>query len=118
MTPEAQRIALAEACGWTEIRLYYPAYNSVEKDEPPIGMLNGEESELPDYLGSLDAIAGAEKALLTTIQLESNYIIQLQSVCMADEPRNTFREAFRSAYRATAPQRCEALLRTIGKWEE
>jgi hypothetical protein len=42
MSPEAQRIAIAEACGWTR---YFP------------------ESTLPDYLSDLNAMHEAEKVL-------------------------------------------------------
>ena len=126
MTPEAQRIALAEAMGIQPetkcLNCNGEGYYGTEQDHWPCKGCNmtGVVKPFyrsPDYLGSLDTIAKAEKALLTTSQLESTYILRLQSVCMADEPRATFREAFRSAYRATAPQRAEALLRTIGKWE-
>ena len=97
MTQEAQRIAIAEACGWK----VHP------KDKWVMIPPNSPHSvqplyTLPDYLNDLNAMHEAEKSLNTKELWESykNYmlIFMTEPVC------------------ATAAQRAEAFLRTIGKW--
>ena len=53
MTPENQRITIARACGYTNARA---------RAGTVIGhKSNSENGEVPDYLGSLDAMHEAEK---------------------------------------------------------
>ena len=91
MTEEQINQHIAEACGWTV-------------DKRGFGWLspNGYYTEPPDYYSDLNAMHEAEKAL-TYIQL-CNYIALLI-------------EFFPEAAVATARQRAEAFLRTLGKWE-
>jgi hypothetical protein len=91
VTPEAQRIAIAEACGWkTE---YRDAVSSV--------------TALPDYLNNLNAMHEAEKVLVS-LQWVS-YLKRLQTLCD---------ESVTWPIHATSSQRAEAFLRTIKKWED
>ena len=89
MTPEQQRIAIAEACGWKT------GYRDPEAWHP-----------LPDYLNDLNAMHEAE-GILTNEQIEV-YCSFLQ------KPQ----WGIWWGIHATAAQRAEAFLRTIGKWEE
>lgn len=73
----------------------------------------GTESNLPDYCGDLNAIHEAEKTLdeeqtFTQIQL-------LLPPPFCDKP--SWR-GVAMILQATAAQRAEAFLRTVGKWEE
>ena len=99
MSPEAQRIAIAEACGWTR-------YNGKEKFQfySPRGMYARMEN-LPDYPTDLNAMHEAEKVL--TLPERRKYRKTLLGHC---EPASI-------AIHATAAQRAEAFLLTIGKWE-
>jgi hypothetical protein len=90
MTPEAQRIAIAEECGWKT------GYRDPEAWHP-----------LPDYLNDLNAMHEAEK-MLVSLQWVS-YSRRLQTLCD---------ESVTWPIHATASQRAEAFLRTIGKWKE
>lgn len=65
-------------------------------------------SLLPDYLNDLDAIHKVEKVLFTTGDSWCAYFEELENVCGEDNDPIT----------ATAEQRAEAILKTIGKWEE
>lgn len=109
MTPEAQRIAIAEACGWT----FHP--------DAPIDMklvavmcwirpgnATWETERLPDYLNDLNAMREAQAALVKTEYYYSYYqeLWEMTGLCMD------------YGLHATASQRAEALLRTIGKWED
>lgn len=121
MTPEQQRIAIAEWCGikckscnntgilnkfgdkqYAEIRSSQPHWLKVWPDkEPDIACLH---NSLPNYLNDLNAMHEAEKKLLN-----SKYAIHLRNVTghkYTDPP----------LWHATAAQRAEALLRTIEKW--
>ena len=94
MTPEQQRIAIAEACGWTTKHkgLWVEQLQTY--------------AALPDYLNDLNAMHEAE-GILTNEQIEV-YCSFLQ------KPQ----WGIWWGIHATAAQRAEAFLRTIGKWEE
>ena len=105
MTNEQINAAIAEACGWKEVRVNGGA--GVYK-----GFDNGAElrPDIPDYCTDLNAMHEAEKTL--TPKNWNNYsenwwiYCKLLRVNDADE-----------AIHATARQRAEAFLRTLGKWE-
>jgi hypothetical protein len=105
MTPEQQRVAIAEACGWK-----WEKFWTGELYGKPVGE-QGPLMELPDYLNDLNAMHDAEK-VLTPEQLVDYCAFRLRATtgegCVTDY----------KMIRATASQRAEAFLRTIGKWEE
>lgn len=141
MNPEHQRIAIAEACGWVWYRLpiqrsdnrvyrclFLPALHEYDgqskawlvRADGTERICNMEymalEGRVPDYLDDLNAMHEAEKLLtekqqvwylqkLTQVRLTAGVCGMI--ACMTD--KTTF---------ATAAQRAEALLRTIGKWRE
>jgi hypothetical protein len=99
MTPEQQRIAIAEACGWNYID---------SKTIYPRGIKDGVTLELPDYLNDLNAMHDAEKGWFDRHDLAA---------------LDTYDEYLHEAtsgwkWNATASERAEAFLRTIGKWKE
>ena len=87
MTPEQQRIAIAEACGITNAE-YLMRYGAMEEGET-----------LPDYLTDLNAMHEAEKVKIIGTEYESDYCMYLY-----ENAHQCF---------ATAPQRAEAFLRTL-----
>ena len=93
MSPEAQRIAIAKSVG---IHLH-------DGDHAPTNYTF--VTDLPDYCNCLNAIHNVEKKLKGMQWL--NYVDSLLDVCGCETPTIT----------ATAAQRAEAYLRTIGKWE-
>ncbi len=108
MSPEAQRIAIAEACGWT--------YHEPTSEMGGVEMWwKGAENSVwnpwafPDYLNDLNAMHEAEKVL----NLE-------QFWRYADWLKDNARGlglGVDEYITATAAQRAEAFLKTIGKWE-
>ena len=96
MNPEQQRVAIAEACGW-------------KPDKRGLGWLSphGYYASEPNYLNDLNDMHNAEKVLVR-LQWVS-YLRRLQTLCD---------ESVTWPIHATAAQRAEAFLRTIGKWEE
>jgi hypothetical protein len=100
MTPEAQRITIAEACGWTR-EGYLWRGPTHRKDWPA----SCRAADLPDYLNDLNAMHEAEKVL--TNEQEKEYAYQLEAVCCPRE----------YGWHATAAQRAEAFLRTLNLWK-
>lgn len=105
MSPTDQRVAIAEACGFKREERGYGAFTRIE---------DGEEwsyapHDLPDYLTDLNAMHEAEKILQKGKKHE--YTDWLKKCC----PRSGRTDFL--AFHATAAQRAEAFLRTIGKWQ-
>jgi hypothetical protein len=102
MTPEKQRIAIAEACGWTPDPFGYHV-----KDPAGIAGPRFRLDELPNYLNDRNAM---HEALMTLTARQGNDLCgYLNMMGIAGEwdlitaPLNLLAEAF---------------LRTIDKWEE
>jgi hypothetical protein len=114
MKPEKQRIAIAEACGWTRQSDDSMWFND------PTNSFQAHEQDVPDYLNNLNAIHKAEKVMGYDDRL--NYPAQLfDVVCRTSgEWQKVFNKIHPDAWalQATASQRAEAFLKTIGKWEE
>ena len=118
MTPEQQRIAIAEACGakwyqwageyWITFKDWNMKRHCYEADRPAETSSHPKiEVSVPDYLNDLNAMHDAERILSPTSEIEWHN--QLQNVCGC---------SWRVMIRATAAQRAEAFLRTLGRWEE
>jgi hypothetical protein len=106
MTNEQINQAIAEACGWTEI-----------SSDGVTGKAPGETCNrvmfMPLYCTNLNAMHEAEK-VLAEIQW-FYYLNELYNVVrLPNQPELQMKQAVN----ATARQRAEALLRTLGKWEE
>lgn len=95
MTDEQINIAIAEACGWTVELSYMQSGIDVIRD--------GKRRPLPDCCNDLNAMHEAEKLLIKNHNLWTNYFYCIGATIVLH---------------ATARQRAEAFLRTIGKWEE
>ena len=124
MTPEQQRIAIAEACGWKNVdagagRVW--GFTTRHKGTP-------SESDVcvdvPNYLNDLNAMHDAEKFILST-DLYIQYVNYLfrsvglnRTYYMGATPEVFPADRQFAVFHATASQRAEAFLRTIGKWEE
>lgn len=102
MKPEEQRIAIAEWCGWKRREWAYVV-------------------QLPNYLNDLNAMHEAEKKL-KTFEQTCRYRDALFNACGLNPlywcDAGTPAPEFVKVATATAAQRAEALLRTIGKWKE
>jgi len=91
MTPEKQRIAIAEACGTMQWSYALP--------KKCVG------ASVPKYTEDLNAMHDAEK-VLNQEQKEDYFFIIFN-----------FYGNWPKAIQATADQRAEAFLRAVGKWE-
>lgn len=117
MNPEKQRIAIAEACGWSDVRKQWIGYGGGDyEDLLGVCPQSGDTVLVPDYLNDLNAMHEAEK-VLNADQL--NALDYNLDVIMDRVPRRFDRMSWHAHKQtATAAQRAEAFLRTIGKWEE
>jgi hypothetical protein len=111
MTDNEQRIVIAEACGWREVVLLggqvlgFPCLDSYLS------------REVPDYLNDLNAMHEAEKTLNGNHQRIANYQDALIRV-VGITGFGPFGTIENWLLHATARQRTEAFLRTLGKWKE
>ena len=111
MNPEAQRIAIAEACSWRCTASFKGAFACWVR---PDGM-DHQTEWLPDYLNDLNAMHEAEETLLGMNKAE--FAVKLCRIVGRDWPNGIGGGSFAHIH-ATAAQRAEAFLRTLGKWEE
>ena len=104
MTAEQINIAIAKACGWTDITLRPHDMGELPPRLVGFHKETGERKFLPNYCNDLNAMHEAEETL--TLQQLADMRISL-----------THFEGSR-AFHSTAHQRAKAFLRAIGKWEE
>ena len=95
MSPDSQRIAIAEACGIVSKDKWGSLYKT------PRGILR----DCPDYLADLNAMHEAEKVIM-----HADLLFEYGMHISTDHN-------YEHLLRATASQRAEAFLRTLGKWE-
>jgi hypothetical protein len=116
MTPEVQRIAIAEACGWKNVDAGSGRVWGVTTRHKGTPSEFDVCVDVPNYPFDLNAMHEAENFLfpveisdLYSPDLVKEYASYLPHMCIGHPG---------GAMRATASQRAEAFLRTIGKWKE
>jgi hypothetical protein len=110
MKPEKQRIAIAEACGWTDVK--------GTKGVHPKARFKGcgyadDWIALPDYLNNLNAMHEAEKVLS-----RGEHYNQTGGFGLYVQNLDFVRCGRKHLIEATAAERARAFLLTLGKWEE
>jgi hypothetical protein len=116
MTPEAQRIAIAEACGWTEVRLNYSQTNVGGFPPCACGSDDCEcwSQPVPNYLSDLNAMNNAELRFHGNYAEATDYYCTLEALVSRVKHSGTGLR-FQVA-NASAAQRAEAFLRTLNLW--
>jgi len=102
MNKEKQRIKIAEACGYGGS--YTPLWNSLGKPN----------CHLPDYLNDLNAMHEAEKTM--NDHTYGEYSVKLNTIACNIQCGN--KSSCGYTISATAAQRAEAFLKTLGLWED
>ncbi len=112
MTDERINQRIAEVCGWRDLTIeggsgFYKGFDNGAELRP----------DLPDYVNDLNAMHEAEKVLdIKQVELFADIMYNL---CVEGKVTTPNRLGWRFALlNATARQRAEAFLRTLGKWEE
>jgi len=119
MTPEAQQIAIAEACGFTgpfeEVVWYTVQLNAWR---------GGIRREVPRYSSDLNAMHEAEKTLSADLCAKyANHLMTYHPTYCTDvidgrnKDEDVLCETF-SIIHATAAQRAKAFLKTLDKWDD
>ena len=111
MTNDQLNRICAEAEGFTELHdEYHPTINY------HWGWKSGSHELVPNYGEDLNAMHRLEKVL----KYEPDYILQLVQLLDAPDGRGDWddEELWARVVMATAAQRREAFVRTIGKWED
>jgi hypothetical protein len=110
MSPERQRVVIAELCGFTCI---------AKSDFGPVnGFCQGELVRVPDYTGDLNAMHDALKVVRMQSK-EADFWFQLRQVLGFPDAESDWSHLdFFSAVDCSAPQLAEALIRTFNKWED
>lgn len=123
MKSEAMRVAVAELCGWKQDEIPTVQFQS----DSPVKLWKGPQGEIwahgqlpPDFCDDLDTMHEAEHNLFIH-KGSTDYYEQLGIICTRDacsfsdysDPR-----FWSDSRHATALQRCEAFLRTHGKYVE
>lgn len=123
MNHEKQRIAIAEACGWTKHIEYISGFTDLPEGgkrqvqrigwKNPRGIFHTTKSYWPpDFIADLNAMHEAEKVL--PHDKRRAYGIALLDVI---ERSGTDPDRFNHIH-ATAAHRAEAFLRVLSKWED
>lgn len=113
MTPEKQRIVIAEFC--------LPKWQQLQYGNGGVWyfLADGGWNKVPDYLSDLNVMHEAEK--LMNDSQKAYFVGHLMQIVPNDNPNDCIKSVTRAKFKyinATSAQRAEALLRTIGKWEE
>ena len=126
MTPEKQRIAIAEACGWHHVQSckldspeIYPdgAWKHPKRGRWLFRMDSKIEGGIPNYPADLNAMHEAEKTL--DYEQGEQFASDIWEIIINAEDDQEYPPSSNFSYlHATAAQRAEAFLRTIEKWEE
>jgi len=109
MTPDEINKRIALFCKWKQLSSYFGGVEGLWED--PNGK---QQSTIPNYYGDLNTMHDAEKTL--DEKQERDFVFRLL-IKLVDGSTITLGEHFTMVH-ATAPQRAEAFLRTIGQWDE
>jgi hypothetical protein len=108
VTAEEKRIKIAEACGWTDVRMAHQILIGTRPD-------GAVWMQIPDYLNDLNAMHSAEKGLLFSGRMRFRKELQkkmsegMDGICLV---------AIEECIHATAAHRAEAFGRTFNLWTE
>lgn len=121
MKPKAQRIAIAEAGGWTEVKIRqdHNGHEILCGLVPDAEMMDSQGADVifcsvPDYLNDLNAMHEAEKVLDENQDHPIIYWEALEIIVGCKDSDNG--NEMRKVICATATQRAEAFLKTLGLW--
>jgi hypothetical protein len=108
MTDQQINVAIAEACGWTDVHFSLAATDEWPTERRVVGIppKHCTHDVAPNYCNDLNAMHEAERTLT-----DANMFV------MAHHIERLVSAHGQHYFHATARQRAEAFLRTLGKWE-
>jgi hypothetical protein len=123
MTPDEINRAIAVSVGWTRVKVIPPHPQRIPSGamvvgSPPYGSID-RSPIAPNYHGDLNAIQEAVAESFTSNESLDAFAENLAVVIFGSYPDALLRYSDAAMMvNATAPQRCEAYLKTIGKWRD
>jgi hypothetical protein len=118
MTPDEINRAIAESVGWIVREEWQNCMIRPDGRKIFFNPLS-DEDPLPNYHGDLNAIHGAVAESFTSNESLDAFAENLAVVIFGSYPDALLRYSDAAMMvNATAPQRCEAYLKTIGKWRD
>ena len=105
MKPRAQRIAIAEACGWVLLRDKPSGFHNPIGIDPSDGLMG----HIPDYLYDLNDM---HEAIETLRGLDGPEWFDFQRLLMIECG------SWMNCIQASAAQRAEAFLKTLNLWKD
>ena len=117
MSPEAQRIAIAKACGWTLVGINVTAPVPVFSSSQLTGRTpEGYVQLVPNYLNDLNAMSEAEKFLNNKAFIQSYLENIIVNVLEEHAQGDGSLEETWLVCQASAKLRAKSFLQTFGKW--
>ena len=117
MNKEKQRIKIAEACGWKNVRKMGDKPWSLMLGKSPMSVYSGDGFErVPDYMNDLNAMDQVKENVFRGSDAWITYIDFLCNITGAVNV--SMLDALISTNRATATQQAEAFLKTLNLWED
>lgn len=108
MTDEQINIAIAESLGWKHETRRMMGYGGIRSATAYYWTKNGSIGEIPNYTADLNACHEFENTVMLNSHTRLNYLSWLGW-------ENDYASTVFACVNATARQRCEAYLRTIGE---
>lgn len=116
MDADAINHDIAVFLGWKRQRGTPPTYGGTYTPSGWISPTGKFQRELRNYAGNLNVIHEAEPALLTDAHIIGEWERHVRQITQRDGREGS--GLYERIIRATAAQRAEAFLRTIGKWQD
>ena len=125
MTDLEMRIAIAEACGYVDVKLtphpmaylHHSPFTQVEKVLTGIVPNKLYVYPIPNYLSDLNAMHIAEQIVFIDEAAYSDFLRTLRNMATTFGPNGSAISVDeRQVVSASAQQRAEAVVKTIGKW--
>lgn len=116
MSPEAQRIAIAQACGWGNDPQWIAdcvERHRIESERAYYQERPAPTGGVPDYLNDLNAMREVEKSMLFSVR--QRYHIELQAVMSKALPPGELVHISEGIH-ASAAQKSEAFLKAKNLW--
>lgn len=117
MSPNAQRVAIAQAVGWTKTSCFVWTVDG--KTRLPKQWI--DVSDLPDYLNDLNAMHEAETICLIAplSSPENDFMPECEQIAIRiDSYRKQFLMGLSYGFQATAAHKAEWILKAMNLWDD
>lgn len=117
MTPEKQQIAIAEACGWTNVHPVIIKNVTKQGDDRFCG-ITSDKGWIPNYLFDLNAMHEAIITKFITEDEQNNFVINLMDILQINESGYWQNKEVWAMSTATCVPLAKAFLKTLNLWTD